>query len=64
MAGKKHKHFWRLVGEKGNRWKSGHALARCLHCQSWTVVEYEDEKPGPCEHVVVKGGKPRRTEGK
>ena len=51
--GKKHKHFWRLVGEKGSRWRAGHALARCAHCPAWTVVEYEDDKPGPCQHVIA-----------
>jgi len=52
--GKKHRHFWRLVGEKGGRWRSGHALARCTRCPSWTVVEYEDKKPGPCQHAVAR----------
>ena len=52
--GKKCKHYWKLVGAKGMRWKAGHALARCTNCPAWTVVEYGDDKPGPCQHVVAR----------
>lgn len=44
------KHFWKLAAS-GRRWFNGHALARCVHCLAWTVVEY-GEGIGPCSHVV------------
>lgn len=53
------KHFWKIVGGK-HKWFSSphggdstHALARCVHCPAWTVVEYGGM--GPCSHVVVRG---------
>ena len=60
--GKKCKHFWTLAGAQGNRWKAGHAMARCTNCPAWTVVEYGDDKPGPCQHVVAKEKRREKSE--
>jgi len=45
------KHFWKIVGGRWH-WFHGHALARCVHCPAWTVVEY-GKGIGPCPHVVA-----------
>ena len=49
------KHFWYQIGGKP-KWFSGHCLARCKYCPSWTVLEYAGEGVGPCHHTVLKEG--------
>ena len=44
------KHYWQLIGPKHARWFDGHAMARCKHCRSWTVVDMDDI--GPCFHSI------------
>ena len=46
-----HKHYWLAIGGKGTTWRKSHALARCAHCDAWTVLEFGSL--GPCHHVVA-----------
>ena len=46
-------HYWKTQGEPHHRWWADHAMAKCLHCFSWTVVEYKAEDGiGPCKHSI------------
>ena len=44
------KHFWELIGNKGQRRFDGHAMARCRYCHTWTVTDLDDI--GPCFHSM------------
>lgn len=46
-------HYWKAVGSPGFVWFDGHAVARCLHCHTRTVVEYQHpDGIGPCPHAA------------
>lgn len=40
------KHYWKVIGP----WVDAHAIAKCLHCYSYTTVDRDGL--GPCAHSM------------